>query len=368
GGDHGTFFQSFGFRPRGTSDNEEIVRNVIAILPGSDPDLKKEAVILGAHLDHVGREGQESNPGRIGRASADDLVWNGADDNASGTAGVIEIAQAFALSRLRPKRTLIFILFNAEEHGLFGSRHYVEHPVYPLEDTVAMINLDMIGRNTRQPVQVIGTDTSEDSAFRKLAETAAECVSDLRLNFDFPSMGGSDHAPFLEKRIPVAFFFTGLHRDYHHPGDEVDKIDCERVKKVSQTAFLMAYQLADQEERIRFNPDFRTTNAPLGKRKQLGIEMGKSVTLQEFEGLGLTGGQGAVRVKKVFNDSPASLAGLQEEDLILSIGTMQIMEQKPVTSLREAIQAAPLDADIPMEIVRNRKILMLCVRFHEDDS
>lgn len=366
GGDDGTFFQSFSFRPRGTSGNRVTVRNVIGVIRGTDPDLKHEAIVIGAHMDHVGREGHDSNPGRFGGWSDDeDQVWNGADDNASGTAGVIEIAQAFSLARLKTKRTLIFVLFNAEEHGLFGSRHYVNNPVHPLEDTIAMINLDMIGRNSSSPVQVIGTETSKDSEMRELARLAADCVPGMELAFDFPSMGGSDHASFIDKRIPSAFFFSGIHRDYHHPTDELEKLNCEQIVKVTKTAMLMTYQLAEQDERITFNPDYRTSGFSFAKKRQLGIEMGKSVSQQEFEGLGLSEEQGAIRVKEVFTDSSASQAGLEEGDLILSLGNTPILRHKSVTCLREAIRSAPKEADIPIEVVRNKEILMLSVRFLE---
>ncbi|MHC4943852.1 MAG: M20/M25/M40 family metallo-hydrolase [Planctomycetota bacterium] len=361
-GDDGTYFQRFTFRPRGTKGKKSEASNVLALLEGTDRKLKKEVVVVGAHFDHVGRKGHESNPGRLGQSAEGDIIWNGADDNASGTAGVIEIAQAFAFSRLKPSRSILFALFNAEEHGLHGSRHYVKHPAVPLENTVAMVNLDMIGRNAEMPVKVLGVETSLDEHMKTLA---LACVTDLpgiTLDFKLRNFSGSDHGPFLRKRIPVAFFFTGLHRDYHHTTDEVDKIDCVHASKVSKAAFLLVHRLANRSERVAFNPDFRTRDPGLVKRKLLGVDLGKRVTLDELQGLGMNDDQGAVRIKRVHDDTPASAAGLEKGDLILSLGTIRIRSKEEVTSLKEAIDAAPLDVEIPLEIVRNNQILVVSVQ------
>jgi hypothetical protein len=361
-GDEGTYFQHFTFRPRGTKGKKSKAANVMAVLEGADRKLKKEVIVVGAHMDHVGRKGHESNPGRLGKGSDGDIIWNGADDNASGTAGVIEIAQAFAFSRLKPSRTILFVLFNAEEHGLHGSRYYVKHPVYPLEDTVAMVNLDMIGRNSEMPVKVLGAETSRDEVMKKLVQACTAEVPGVTLDFKMRNFSGSDHGPFLNRKIPVAFFFTGLHRDYHHTTDEVDKIDCKHAAKVSKAAFLLIHCLANRPDRVEFNPEFRTRDPGLAKRKLLGVDLGKRVTVDELEGLGLNDDQGAVRITRVHDDTPAATAGLERGDLILGLGTTRIRRKEEVTSLKEAIDAAPLEAEIPVEIVRDNRVLVLSVQ------
>lgn len=366
-GDRGTYLQAFYFRPRGTSGNRESSFNVIAVLEGSDPRLREEAIVVGAHLDHVGRKGQSSNPGRLGETDDNDIIWNGADDNASGTSAVLEIAQAFVLCKQRPLRSIVFVLFNAEEHGLYGSRHYVKHPPMPLEQTVAMINLDMVGRNADDAVQVISTESASGGALKSLARACASGVPDLSLEFDLTAFRGSDHAHFLSSRIPVAFFFSGLHRDYHHVTDEVDKIDCNRVARVARVAFLMAHRLASQEERITYNPDFDSKTDVHSKRRVLGVEIGERVHYTDLEGLSLDSDQGAVRVKAVFEGSPAAEAGIEKGDLILALGTVRIRLKEPMTSLGEAIRAAPEGVEVPLEILRKNKIYVRSVRFSKDD-
>ena len=244
------------------SRSETRVRNVLASLPGSDPELKEEVVIVGAHFDHVGT--------RNGK------VYNGADDDASGTAAVLEIAEAFALSPSKPARSLLFALWNAEERGLFGAKHYTLEPSFPLEKTVTLYQLDMIGRNQevtntkdrrfrgmeRQTAEenetslhVIGHSYSEDLS--KLVKRVNEVV-ELRLMFEMDQhrlnlIKRSDHWPFLVGGVPVLFFTTGLHPDYHTPEDTADKLNYPKLEKVTRLAYLCAWESATSSERPRLN-------------------------------------------------------------------------------------------------------------------
>ena len=197
-----TWFQSFTVDDRAT-------RNVIGLAEGSDPALKSEYVIIGAHYDHVGKEGQSSQ-GRMPKVGVDpaDKIWNGADDNGSGTVTVLEIAQAFMEGKIRTKRSVIFMTFSGEEWGLLGSKHYVQHPLFPLEKTVAMINLDMVGRNGTKPLEVMAILTSDGWADRRAAGTGVGTRPAGR-SPEEATISRSRRRGF--PRTP----FTGFHADYH---------------------------------------------------------------------------------------------------------------------------------------------------------
>lgn len=209
-------------------------RNVVGILPGSDPVLKNEYIVIGAHYDHVG----------VGGGKAD-RIHNGADDNASGTSALIEIAKAFGANKKRPARSVIFIAFSGEEKGLLGSRYYGERPIYPLDKTVAMFNLDMVGRNTPKSVTLFG---AEQSKMLKRVVTAQNKAS-VNYKLDFPAQisGNSDHASFYRKNIPVIFFTTGLHKDYHQVTDHPEKIDAVKIRDIARLCFLTASEVANSK-------------------------------------------------------------------------------------------------------------------------
>jgi len=362
-----SYFQPFEFSARGMRGEKVMTRNVIACWRGSDPLLRDEVVIIGAHFDHVGMHGQKSNPWRLGKPSRGDLVWNGADDNASGTSAVLEIAQAFALSRVPTRRSIVFICFSAEEHGLYGSRHYVENPSFPLDDTAAMLNLDMIGRNPTLPVLVFGLASDQDGFARDALQNLAHPWCDgVEFRSSGGGFGGSDHWPFLREGVPAFFFFTGFHRDYHMNSDEVEKIATEHVQKIACSIFLLAYEIANRENRLVFNTAWgHKINS---KRKTLGIDSSGKVPSSRLEGLGLPEDQGAFRVAGVYSDTVASRAGLRPGDLILRLGTVTILAKDPSDSLREAIKSAPCGTAIPLIILRGREIITLEAEWLAKDS
>ena len=226
--------------------NRRTVRNVIAVLPGSDPAKAGEAVVIGAHYDHVGHGGRLSvSPERAGE------IHNGADDNASGTAAIIEMARAAAGQRERFPRTLVFIAFAGEERGLLGSAHYVTDPTIPTGQTVAMLNLDMVGR-ARGSVDVSGLEVSPSmEEDLKLAVRAAD--AGLRVRREGPGAGRSDDSSFIARGIPAINFFTGFHDDYHRPGDDWEKIDAAGTRQVATLALELAARLAARPDR----PEFR---------------------------------------------------------------------------------------------------------------
>ncbi len=231
--------------------------NVAGMIEGSDPKLKNETIILSAHYDHDGsRNGQ---------------IFHGADDNGSGTVGVIESARAFAANPAKPKRSIVFIVFAAEERGLLGSYYYAAHPLRPLDTTRAVINFDMIGRNETPSAQTdglmkIGSDTSNElnligtvnsPDYRKVVEEQDEIVG-LHLNYKWDDDAAlnvfqrSDQFPFGLHDIPAIWWFTGFHPDYHQPTDTVEKINFVKMEKIVRLAYLSAWTFADEASAPRF--------------------------------------------------------------------------------------------------------------------
>jgi hypothetical protein len=237
--------------PHYTTLEEPTVANVIGVLEGSDPALRDEAVIFTSHMDHVGVVGGRCRPSSEAPA---DSVCNGADDNASGTVGVIELAEAFATLEPRPARSLIFAAMTAEERGLWGSRFYVDHPVVLVEKTAAVINLDMIARNPQDTVGFVGKDFTSLGALvdRLLGEHP-----ELRLvPTEHAGMyGGSDHYPFAQRGVPALFFFSGEHEDLHTPLDNPERADAEQASRIVRLAFLAGLEVANSPERPTWDPE-----------------------------------------------------------------------------------------------------------------
>ncbi len=205
-------------------------RNIVSIVKGSDPNID-DVVIVGAHYDHLGK----NNRGQ---------VFGGADDNASGSAAVIELARAFQKLDSKPKRSIVFILFTAEEKGLLGSKYYVENPLYPLEKTTAFVNLDMIGRNDIDQICILGK--YQFPKLFSIIENINNNTSNFYINYSVDDLvGRSDQMPFLRHNVPFVFFSSGLHDEYHRPEDTVNLIIPEKVLKVTQLAFLSLWQIAN---------------------------------------------------------------------------------------------------------------------------
>jgi peptidase M28-like protein len=227
--------------------------NTIGILEGSDPVLKKEYVLFTAHMDHIGTP----SAGEGCTASGADSICNGADDDGSGTVAVIELAQAFASARGRPKRSLVFMTVSGEERGLWGSAYFADHPTVPIADVVADLNSDMVGRNSKDTVAVIGREhsnlgTTLDSVAAAHHELNIKPVGDL-----WPQEGlyfRSDHYNFAKKGVPILFFTTGLHPDYHKVSDSPDKIDAEKEARFARLVYHLGMAVANSPQRPKWNP------------------------------------------------------------------------------------------------------------------
>jgi hypothetical protein len=247
------------------SRSSGVTHNVAGLLPGADPTLAAETIIISAHHDHDG-----ASPGAGGKLD----IWHGADDNGSGTVGVVELAHAFAANPLRPKRSILFVVFAAEERGLLGSYYMAAHPLRPLATTRAMINFDMIGRDeaksdqtdglidipadTGNRLNLIGAAYSPD--FRNTVVAANRLVGltlDDRVDHEnaLNTFFRSDQFPFVLHDIPAFWFFTGFHPDYHHTTDTPDKIDFPKMLKILQLSYLSAWEFANQSGYPRFVAD-----------------------------------------------------------------------------------------------------------------
>ena len=225
------------------SRNRRTVRNVVGILAGSDSAVSGEAIVIGAHYDHVGVGGRFSmTPDRTGE------IHNGADDNASGTASIIEIARAASADVSRFPRSLVFVAFAGEERGLLGSAYYANNPAVPLDRTVAMLNLDMVGRSNGR-VDVSGLEKAPQ--LESLLMAASQPVG-IQIRREGPGAGRSDDSNFLARRIPAINFFTGFHDDYHRPTDDWNKIDAPGTARVATLALEFAARIARQRERLVF--------------------------------------------------------------------------------------------------------------------
>ena len=219
--------------------------NVIGILPGSDPRLKEEMIVVGAHYDHIGL-------GYVGGRdpSTEGQIHNGADDNASGTAVLLTLAQRLGPLPERPPRTVVFAAFTGEELGLYGSRHFVTHPPFPITSAKAMVNLDMVGRMTDNRVTVSGTDSAKE--FRGLVTEAGQKLG-VEIKPSTGRIGSSDHAPFYEKNIPVLHVYTGSHDDYHRPTDDWEKLNIEGMVKITDVVLSVIEKIASAKEPPTFN-------------------------------------------------------------------------------------------------------------------
>ena len=218
-------------------------RNVVGVLPGADPRLRGETVIVGAHYDHVGYLKQH--------ASGERYIFNGADDNGSGTCALLEVAAALGGVASPPRRSILLIAFSGEEKGLYGSEYYARHPLYPLAETVAMLNMDMVGMNSPDTLFLIGTEGSPDLGRIARAEDAriGLVLVDQKL-----TSGGSDHMSFMKRNIPDLFFHSGLEKVYHTVNDRPELIDTRKVARTAGLVFLTAWHIANDSTRYRYIP------------------------------------------------------------------------------------------------------------------
>ncbi|MBZ5562043.1 MAG: M20/M25/M40 family metallo-hydrolase [Acidobacteriia bacterium] len=285
------------------------VENVVGILPGQDAKYAQQCIVLGAHYDHLGFGDQHSlAPSQIGK------IHHGADDNASGTSGLLELADGLARERAQLKHAVVFVAFTAEESGLLGSNFYAAHPACPMDQTLAMLNMDMIGRVKNNKLYVGGTGTSPD--FKKLVETANRQVG-FELSYSASGYGASDHTSFAVKSVPVLFFFSGLHSDYHKPSDTWEKINADGGAKVVDLVANVVGELDQLEEKPQYVRVAEPSHTAIGGGGGgYGPYFGSIPDFGEIEH--------GVKFADVRDGSPAAKAGFKSGDVLIQFGDKKI--------------------------------------------
>lgn len=278
--------------------------NVGAYIDAGNEKFKDEYLVIGAHFDHLGWGGDNSL--YMGEPS----IHNGADDNASGTTGLLELAEKFESIKDQLDRKIVFIAFSGEELGLLGSSYVVNNFPFPIENNITMINMDMIGRlNDKNDLIVYGTGTS--SKWKNILDDKNDY--DFNLTFNDEGFGPSDHSSFYGKKVPVLFFFTGTHSDYHKPSDDADKINAAGQEKVLKFVYDVALKIVNSETK----PDYISV-----ERKDTGKMTGTKVyvgTVPDF-----AGEVDGYKLGGVTDGSPAAKAGLQAGDIIIKFGDKKI--------------------------------------------
>jgi hypothetical protein len=343
GGPGGSYYQS------GNGSN-----NILARVEGRDETLKNQVILIGAHYDHVGYGSYRNSYGPVGR------IHNGADDNASGVAALLEVADALSRLPEKPNRSILFAFWDAEENGLLGSKYWIEHPTIPLDRLRLAINVDMIGRLRNSRVEVFGIRTT--TGLRRLVSRQNDPA--LLLDFNWDVRGDSDHYTFYSQNLPILMMHTGLHGDYHRPSDDAEKINGAGLKQIAQLMFGVLVELADTSDL----GGFRRQSQSESRSSQRASE----VTLSPPPGrLGIRWDEVAARdgkivVAAVVRGSAADAAGLRPGDRLvkfagrevsnenqLRIGVLAAKSPVPLTIERPG-ESAPVEAtlQLPGEPVR----------------
>ena len=332
-------------------------KNCLGLLEGSDPDLKKEILVVGAHFDHLGTADQDGPPfQRSGRPRDDDKIWNGADDNGSGTSTLLALVKAFGGGGLRPKRSILFMAFSGEEGGLIGSRFYVNHPIAPMARHAFMLNLDMVGRNPDKPVKIEGVGSAGGPRLRKVVEAAVAATGLKAVVNDEVTLDGgdSDHTPFRMRGVPFTFFFSGLHADYHRVTDHAEKLAYGNMVLVGRAAGRILWTLADAEESLGARRLDFDAPAPAHPRRTLGI-MVETLTAEERDGLGLAKGESGVRVTHVNDGSVALAAGIEEGDIIVRLDGKAIAPGAEFADLPKILNEITPGNDVDVGVIRGKE-------------
>ncbi len=304
-------------------------RNILAVIPGSDAKLKNEFILVGGHYDHVGFGNRTNSRGPFG------VVHNGADDNASGTAGILEIAQSLAQLTVKPKRSILIAFWDAEEKGLLGSKHFVDYPAITLSKIRFHLNADMIGRLRPDGLELSGWQAA--TGCRQFL--AQQNSGGVKLRFMYTYKPESDHWPFFERRVPSLMLHTGKHADYHRPSDDTHLLNIEGIRQVSRFMLRCTVAAANAETL----PTFRNWSA---ERAESFTQIFSRPPQDEPTRLGVTynatlAKEGTIRLTSVTQGSPANIAGLQPGDDVLAVGEKSTGDAPDFRSL---VMSAPTDS------------------------
>ena len=321
----------------------------MAILPGADPSRSGQCIVIGAHYDHLGLGDEHSlAPNQIGQ------IHHGADDNASGTSAVLEVAAYFAHREPRPKHSIIFVTFAGEELGLLGSSYYAEHPAIPMSATLAMLNMDMVGRISNNRLYVGGTGTSP--GFQKLVETAnqKDPAAHFELSYSASGYGSSDHTSFALHSVPVLFFFSGLHSDYHKPSDTWDKINAPSAARLLDMVESVAVQLANAQDPPAFQVVAEDKPPAGGGGGGYGPYFGSIPDFGQTEN--------GVKFSDVKPNSPAAKAGLKAGDILTQFGDKQI---KNLYDFTDALRRSKVGDVVEVKVLRDGQPVTASVKLEQ---
>ena len=337
-GDNRLFTQKFPFKSGiHGSGAEGTAYNVIGFIDNKAPN----TIIIGGHYDHLGLGYQGSSLD----ANPQGKIHNGADDNASGTAGVIELARYFKTNNVKERNNFLFISFSGEELGLYGSKYFAEHPTFDLAKADFMINLDMIGRlNTTSGLTVSGSGTSAswETILKKLS------TDEVPIKTDSSGMGPSDHTSFYLKNIPVLHFFTGSHSDYHKPSDDLEKVNFEGEAKILNM-IIKLIEAVDCQPKLAF---LATKNRSMGGSREFKVTMGVMPSYSSDEK--------GLKVDGVSDGKPAQKAGVLTGDLIIQIGDLTI---KDMQTYMDALGKFEKGQTVQIKVTRNSETKVLSVTF-----
>ena len=319
-------------------------QNVVGMIEGSDPVLKDEIIVIGAHYDHLGMGGRGSGS----REPEVDAVHNGADDNASGVAGIIEIAERLSANKNKLKRSIVIVAFGAEEMGLLGSKYFVNNPIIDLDKVVAMFNFDMIGRlNDKNSIAIGGTGTSvesEDLLNKYLDEHG------IKGSFSQEGFGPSDHASFYAEDITVFFISTGAHQDYHTPQDDVAFINFEGQKTILDFSFELIMDVASRDERLTYQEAGSKSRSGQGFRFKVTLGIVPDFASSENDGLGVGG---------VSKGGPADKAGMLKGDVIIAMDGMEVASIYDYMARLKKFESGQI---ITVDVIRDGKKVVLLVQ------
>ena len=320
-------------------------QNVVALIKGNDPILKNEYIVIGAHYDHLGFGGQGSGS----REPDVHEIHNGADDNASGVAGIIEIAEKLASVKNQLKRSVIIIAFDAEEMGLLGSTYFTKNSLVDLKSIDAMFNFDMIGRLDKESNKMLVNGTGTSIEAEKILDKHKKNFK-LELAYSPEGYGPSDHAAFYGENIPVFFFTTGAHPDYHTPKDDTELINFEGEKLVADFAFDVIMDVANRSEDLSFQIAGPKKQVRYGRALKVTLGIMPDFTSTEENGLG---------VGAVTPDRPAAKAGILKNDRIVSLDGKEVKNIYDYMNRLKKLEAGQI---VAVDIIRDGKKIVLLVQ------